>query len=473
MTLRCLIVHVPFLVLFATTLSSTNSAGQSTVHAWLTTEDRISLLAEQPMLRWSPVRQITKAGTVILVEDRTRYQTIDGFGHALTGGSAQLLMKMHPADRHRLLQELFGSGPNDVHTTYLRISVGASDMNDHVYTYDDLRSGTDPQLEHFSLAAEEQDVIPVLREILTLQPDIHIMATPWTAPAWMKSNHALKGGELQDQFYGTYAKYWIRYLTGMQAHGISIEALSPQNEPENAHNTPSMLMTAEQEARFIGSYLGPALAAAGLKTRIIAFDHNCDHPNYPETILGDPIAGRYTDGSGFHLYLGRIDALSRVHEAYPQKNIYFTEQMVVQERDEPELKLAAPVADLIIGAPDHWSRNVLLWNLAADSRNGPHTSDGGCPMCSGALTIEGDKVTRLVAYYTAAHASKFVPPGSVRIASDAGSAALPHIAFLTPRGEHVVLVSNNTSAGETVTLVVGKKQISIWLEAGSVETLVW
>ena len=260
-------------------------------------------------------------------------------------------------------------------------------------------------------------MIPVLREIVAIEPTIKILASAWTAPAWMKDNDAVKGGHLKPELYDTYARYWVMYLKGMQARGITIDALTPQNEPENPQNTPSLVMTADEEAAFIGGHLGPAIAAAGLKTKIIAFDHNCDHPVYSETVLGDPAAARYTDGAGFHLYRGEITALTTVHDAFPTKNIYFTEQMVVPRFDTV---IAKPVTRLIIGAPANWSRNVLLWNLAADPQNGPHTADGGCPMCAGAITLDGDKVTRLVAYYVAAHASKFVPPGSVRIGSSGG-----------------------------------------------------
>jgi glucosylceramidase len=410
----------------------------------------------------------------IEVDDSKHFQTMDGFGHALTGGSAQLLMKMSPPARKALLQELFGDGSADIHTSYLRVTVGASDMNDHVFTYDDMPDGqVDPELRKFSLAEDQKDVIPILREILAIQPGIKILASPWSPPVWMKDNGSFRGGSLKPEYYAVYARYWVKYLQGMEANGIRIDALTPQNEPENSNNTPSLLMTADQEATFIGKYLGPALAAAGLRTKIIAFDHNCDHPIYSETVLRDPDAARYTDGSGFHLYLGKIDALTEVHDAFPSKNIYFTEQMVIPDRRKANQSIAEPVARLIIGAPENWSRTVLLWNLAADPHNGPHTSDGGCPVCTGALTLDGDSVKRLVAYYTTAHASKFVPPGSVRIASPAGQDSLPHVAFRTPQGVHVLIVSNPGSGSHEVRIRVAAREAIATLDAGAVATYVW
>ena len=448
-----------------------NAHAQSKVSVWLTTADKTNLLRERSALKWTRDAGETDA---ILIDDSKKFQTIDGFGHALTGGSAQLISRMSPAARSALLHELFGHGPEDIDTSYIRVSVGASDMNDHVYTYDDIPEGeTDPELTHFSLAEDEKDVIPVLREILQIQPRIKILASPWTAPAWMKDNGKTKGGSLKKEYYAAYARYWVLYLKGMQQHGINVDALTVQNEPENPKNTPSMVMTADEQSDFIGSYLGPALASAGLHTKVIAFDHNCDHPEYPESVLRNSKSGKYTDGSGFHLYRGDITALTQVHDAFPTKDIYFTEQMVIPRRNSADSAVAQPVARIIIAAPQNWSRNVLLWNLAADPQNGPHTPDGGCPICTGALTIDGDRVTRLTAYYAAAHASKFVPPGSIRIASSAPEASLPHVAFLTPAKKHVVIVSNPSSSDATVRFRFGHKISQASLPAGAVATYVW
>jgi glucosylceramidase len=443
-------------------------AQQATVY--LTTPDKTSLLAEQP-------QHLTFAKSnspAIQIDDKTKFQTMDGFGYALTGGSAQLMAKMSPTARTKLIQELFGNGPADVGTSYIRVTVGASDMNDHVYTYDDMPDGeTDPDLKHFSLAPDEADVIPVLKEILKVTPKIKILASPWTAPSWMKDNNNAKGGSLKKEYYGAYATYWVKYLQGMQAAGIPIDALTPQNEPENPKNTPSMVVTSEQEADFIGNYLGPAMAKAGLHTKIISFDHNCDNPNYSIDLLKNSAAAKYTDGSGYHLYRGEITAMTTTHNAFPNKNLYFTEQMVVSRKNDNGLQLSKPVARLIIGAPENWSRNVLLWNLAADPQNGPHTASGGCPICTGAITIDGDTVTRNIAFYTAATASKFVPPGAIRIASPGPADALPHVAYLTPKKKHVLIVSNITDKESTFAFGSRGKSTTTTLPAGAVATYIW
>jgi glucosylceramidase len=348
-------------------------------------------------------------------------------------------------------------------------------MNDHVFTYDDVQAGqTDPSLAHFSLAEDEADLIPVLKEVLAIAPGLQILASPWTAPSWMKSNGLPKGGTLKPELYPVYATYLVRYLKAMQAHGVPIAALTMQNEPENPKNTPSMVLTAEEEGAFLRDALGPALKKARLKTKVVLYDHNCNHPNYPMAILSDAKAAAYADGSGFHLYEGEISAMSQVHDAFPKKNLYFTEQMVVEhERNGVQEPIAEPVSRVLLGAMRNWSRNVLLWNLAADPSFGPHTSDGGCPMCQGAITIDGDKVTRNIAFYAVAQVSEFVPPGSVRIDSTQSDPTLANAAWKTPAGKRVLVVTNTGMAKQEFSVASDGKQFAASLEPGSVGTFVW
>lgn len=441
------------------------------LETWLSSADRTNLVAPQPV---SHFHRFRTAKNAIRVDDTTSYQTIDGFGHAVTGGTAQLMMKMSPGARHALLEDLFGHTPGERNISYIRVSIGASDMNESVYTYDDLPNGsTDPALARFSLAPDEAYVIPTLKEILAIHPGIHILASPWTPPSWMKDNGKSKGGTLLPEYYGVYARYLVKYLQGMKDHGIPITTITVQNEPENAKNTPSMVLTAEQEAQFIGKYFGPALENANLHTEIVAFDHNCDHPQYPITVLGDPYAGKYTGGSGFHLYMGEITALSTVHKAFPDKDIFFTEQMVIRRRNATDFGIAEPIARIVIGATTNWARNVLLWNLAADPQNGPHTNDGGCAMCSGAVTLDADKVTRNLAYYVMAHFTQFVPAGSVRVASPSETVTLPHVAFRTPGGGHVLVVSNTTTKDDQFWIEYKHKFAEAKLPAAAVATYTW
>ena len=459
------------LLAIAITVTPSLSQAQKSAVLWLTNPDKSVLFQRQePSLRFS---KTAVKDPVIDVDDKKTFQSIDGFGFALTGGSAQLLMRMDPAKRAAVLHEMFAYDGNNIGTSYIRVSVGASDLNDHVYSYDDLPEGqTDPAMAKFSLDPDRADVIPVLKLILAINPKIEILASPWSAPPWMKTNNNVKGGKLRPEYYDAYSTYFIKYIQGMKAEGIAIDALTIQNEPLNEKNTPSMQMLAPDQAIFIRDHLGPAFQKAGIKTKIVLYDHNCDVPEYATSILQDPEAAKYVDGSGFHLYGGKIEALTDVHNAAPAKNLYFTEQMVVNRRGVDDMAVGKPVQRIVIGATRNWSRNVLLWNLAADPNFGPHTNNGGCPVCQGAITIDGNNITRNLAYYTVAHASKFVRPGSVRIGSNELE-LLPNVAFKTLRGRKVLIVSNNSSAPQTFNVRYHEKVFKASLNAGAVGTYIW
>jgi glucosylceramidase len=438
---------------------------------WLTTVDRSALLALQtPSLHFA---DSSEALPTIAVNDMQQFQPMEGFGFALTGGSAQLLMRMTPERRTALLKQTFSTEGDGIGASYIRVSIGASDMNDHVYSYDDMPPGqTDPELKNFSLAPDRADVIPALKEILAIDPQIKILASPWSAPAWMKTNDDVRGGELKPEFYGAYAQYLVRYIEGMKAEGISITAITVENEPLNPKNTPSMVVFAQEEDAFIGRCLGPAFEKAGIKTEIQLYDHNPDVPSYPLSILADPVAGKYTVGTAFHLYGGDSRALTDVHREYPNKNLYLTEQSVTQRPGSATIDIAEPVSRVLIGATRNWSRNVLLWNLAADPKAGPHTNNGGCTGCFGAITLDGDRATFNVAYYAAAHFSKFVPPGSVRIGSNELE-QLSTVAFLTPDGKVVLVAANTGNFPRTFEIGYHGKFAKTTMPSESVGTYVW
>ncbi len=448
------------------------SLAQKDATLWLTTPDRSSLLQVQtPPL---PFTKSAPAGLVIDINDAKTYQTMDGFGFALTGGSAQLIIHMEADKRAALLHELFTTDGNGIGVSYLRVSVGSSDMNDHVYSYDDLPQGeTDVDMAKFSIEPDRADVIPVLKEILAINPKIKILASPWSAPLWMKTTGVARGGVLKPEYFDAYAKYFVKYVEAMKAEGITIDTLTVQNEPLNEKNTPSMLMLESEQADFIEKHLGPAFQKAGIKTKIVLYDHNLDHPAYPLSILKEHKASKYVDGTGFHLYGGTVDAMTQVHDAFPKKNLYFTEQSVTDRRNGgTTLNIARPEARIVIGVSRNWSKNVLLWNLAADSQFGPHTNDGGCTGCQGAITIDGNNYTRNLAYYTIAHASKFVPMGSVRVDSNT-SDALPNVAFKTPQGTIVLIVANPGSESLNFSVRYHGESFATSLVAGAVGTYVW
>lgn len=438
---------------------------------WLTKADRSALFEEQKAdLTFKAGKE---SGTTITVDDKPRYQAIDGFGFALTGGSAMHIIRMSADSRAALLKNLFATTAENIGISYLRLSIGASDLNEKVFSYDDMPDGqTDPTLKHFDLGPDKTDVIPVMKQILAINPAIKIMGSPWSPPAWMKTNNDTRGGRLKLDCYPVYAKYLVKYIQAMKANGINIDAITIQNEPLHPGNNPSLLMVAPDEADFIKNNLGPAFKAAGIKTKIIVYDHNADRPDYPISILNDPEARKYVDGSGFHLYGGNISALTDVHNAHPDKNIYFTEQMTVEPENQSTINIVWPVKSLIIGATRNWSRNVLEWNLAADPEYKPYTDRGGCPMCQGAVTIDKNEVKKNVAYYSVAHASKFVRPGSVRIASNS-SDSLPNVAFIRPDGKKVLIVANAGDSAQSFNIKFKGKLLAATLEKGSVATYIW
>lgn len=441
----------------------------SSISYWVTTADQSALLQERKT-NWLK-GTVDQSLPTIHIDEQERYQTIDGFGYTLTGGSAQLLYQLPKEQRQALLRELFSTKGNGIGISYLRISVGASDLDAHVFTYDDPPKGeTDFALKHFSLGENLQDLIPVLQEILAIQPKIKILATPWTAPVWMKTNQSSIGGKLKPDCYQVYAQYLVKYIQAMRAKGIVIDAITPQNEPLNPKNNPSLDMQAEEQADFIANHLGPAFQQATIKTKIVLYDHNCDRPDYPISILNNAKAKPFINGSAFHLYGGDIKALSTVHEAHPDKDLYFTEQWVGGPSNFAG-DFGWHIKNVVIGAMRNWSKNALEWNLAADAEYQPHTP-GGCTNCLGALTIEKNTISRNVAYYIIGQVSKFVPAGSVRIASNLPT-NLPNLAFKRPDGKTVVLVFNDAAKEQAFQIDAKGKILPVHLAAGAAASFLW
>lgn len=441
------------------------------VDFWLTKGDQSILLQKQPGILAFNTK--TNSNPEITVDTTQRYQSVDGFGYTLTSGSATLINSLPANSRASLLQELFGKDANAIGISYLRISIGASDLSASVYTYDDMPAGqTDPTLADFSLDPDRSGgtgLIPLLKEILAINPNIKILGSPWTPPVWMKDNGNSVGGSLKTEYYNVYAQYFVKYVQQMKAEGIAIDAITPQNEPLHPGNNPSLLMTAEQQRDFIKNSLGPAFQATNISTKIIVYDHNCDKPEYPLTILNDPAAKAFVDGSAFHLYAGDISALSTVRNAHQDKNVYFTEQWTSSTGGfEGDLKWH--VKNVVIGSMRNWSRIALEWNLANDPNYGPHTP-GGCTQCKGALTISSS-VSRNVSYYIIAHASKFVPAGSVRVGSN-NYGNLYSVAFETPEKKKVLIVLNDGGSATTFNIKFKGKWTSPVLPANSVATFTW
>jgi len=445
------------------------ASGASDVAFWLTTADGSVLLKQQTTpLNWSLT---AGSGPQIEVDTTATYQTMDGFGFTLTQGSAFVLNKLSPAARGALIRELFSNDAGSIGISYLRLGMGATDLSTHVYSYNDLPAGTtDLSLSKFSLEEDRKDVIPVIKEILAVNPSIKIIATPWSAPVWMKDNGSTVGGSLKPEYYEVYANYFVKYITAMRSEGIVIDAITPQNEPLHAGNNPSMYMPAAAQNNFIKNNLGPLFDRFSLSTKIIIYDHNADQPGYPLQILNDPDTKPFVAGSAFHLYGGDISALSQVKAQHPDKDIYFTEQYTASSGSFGG-DLRWHLKNVLIGASRNWAKVVLEWNLANDASFGPHTA-GGCTTCLGAVTIANGTVTRNVGYYIIGHAAKFVLPGSVRIGSNVAG-ALQNVAFKRPDGKKVLIVQNDSDITQSFTIKFNSKWITTSLPAGAAGTYVW
>jgi len=442
------------------------------VQVWVTTADRSQRLARAADV---VLERATAAPAAIEIDPARRYQTMIGFGAAITDASAWLIRsRMDGAQRAALMQELFGPAPA-LQISFVRLTIGASDFSPAHYSLDDMPDGErDPALAHFSIAPIRDTVVPVVRDALSLNPNLRVMASPWSAPGWMKSSGALIHGTLLPQFYGTFANYLTKYVDAMQAQGIPIYALTVQNEPHfDTPNYPGMLLEADARAQLIGKYLGPALAQRTTRTRILEWDHNWDRPQEPLQVLGNPLAADYVAGVAWHCYAGNVAAQAQVHLAHPDKDAYLTECSGGEWGSPSDSSLLDMTRELIIDSTRAWARGVLLWNLALDQSAGPHL--GGCATCRGLVRIDSRTgvVTRTDDYYVIAHASRFVRPGALRVESNQTESSLDNVAFQNPDGSIVLIAANSATSAKVLSVRCGDHEFRYTMPGESVATFVW
>lgn len=448
------------------------SAPSAAAQRWITTPDRSGLLAREPDL---PILERAADGDVVIAVDAgLAFQEMVGFGAALTDASASLLASLEPARREALMRELFGPEPG-IGLSFVRVPMGASDFSMSHYSYDDRPPGeSDSALAGFSIDADRRTRLPLLREALAINPRLRIVASLWSAPAWMKTSGSLIGGTLRPDAYESFARYLARFVRDYAAAGVPVFALTLQNEPDfEPADYPGMRLSAAARAALVGRYVGPLFARERLGTRLLEWDHNWDQPAQPLAVLADSAARRYLSGVAWHCYAGDVGAQDSVHRAYPDKEVYFTECSGGDWAPNFADNLRWNLSTLVIGTTRGWARGVALWNLALDPRGGPHL--GGCGNCRGVLTIDprtGD-VTRNVEYYALAHASRFVRPGAHRVGSSGADGSLQHVAFVNPDGERVLVVVNATETLVPFAIREGARVIRASLAAGAVSTLRW
>ena len=417
----------------------------------------------------------SSASQVITVTPTTTYQSMTGFGASFTDSAASLVAAS-PL-RNQIMTKLFD--PNQgIGLDFLRQPIGASDFATSLYSYDDMPSGqTDPNLANFSIAHDDSYILPLLQQALSINPQVTVMATPWSPPGWMKTSGSMIGGTLNSSDYQVYANYLVKFLQAYKAAGVPISLITPQNEPEySASSYPSATFTSTQEATFIADDLGPAIKAAGLGTGILDYDHNWNDTSFPETVLGSA-AAQYVVGTAWHCYAGAPSAQSTVEQAYPDYATYFTECSGTQASNPSDTfadTLDWETENLIIDATRNYAKTVVTWNMALNPSGGPSMN---CTTCTAVVTVNNsaDTATYNAEYYSLGQASKFVKPGAVRIGSNTfGSGNIEDVAFQNPDGSTALIVLNsNTSSSSTFGVDENGSSFNYTLPAGAVATFTW
>jgi glucosylceramidase len=455
------------------------SAGCATVptpapagaEVWLTTADEAQKLAPQPAL--------TSVGAMagdeaVTIDSSQRFQQMHGFGAAMTDASAELFSGLPEDKRRAIMAELFGRQGGGLGLSFTRLTVGASDFSATHYSYDDTSgNAADPELKHFSIVPARQYVLPRVREALAINPDLKVMISPWSAPAWMKTSRSLIKGQLEPRYYPAFANYLARTVEAFGREGVPVSMLTIQNEPDfEPDSYPGMRVNPAERAVIIGRHVGPVFRSRRLKTQILDYDHNWDNPEQPWVVLSDSIARKYISGVAWHCYEGDVPAQSQVRDAFSDKDVWFTECSGGEWAPKFGETLGWMTDKLIIGAANHWSRGTLLWNLALDPAHGPHK--GGCGDCRGVVTIDPatGAITRNVEYYALGHASRFVLPGAYRIGVEKRGDGVEAAAFLNPDGSRVAVLHRSKGEGPVAVAIDGERY-SLPLANGSVVTVRW
>jgi glucosylceramidase len=439
--------------------------------AYITTDDLSQALAPTPVTLGG---QGADAGAVVTVDPTTVDQTILGFGASITDSSSYVMTKyLSATSLQQTLAKLFDA-TEGIGLTFLRQPMGASDFSSvGNFSYDD--GAADATLANFSIAQDLKATIPVLKGVLGIEPSIFILGTPWSPPAWMKKNNSMDGtggaaGNSGLDQYGPFGQYFVKFVQAYAAQGITIGAITPQNEPLNGSSTyPGMDLDAPSELALIAQDIGPGFATAGLATQIWAYDHNWDVESYPETIMADGTAGPFTAAAAFHCYAGDPSAMTTFHNDYPKKSIYMTECSGGTWQTDP----FANTNDLANDSTANWAQAISLWNMALDENAGPQND--GCSDCRGVITVNSQSgaVTYNADYYALGHFSKFVRPGASRVASTTSNTALNQVAFRNTNGRLIVVAHNTGSSALTVQVGTGATAMSARVPANAAVTFAW
>ena len=450
------------------------------VSVWLTTDDQKSLMQPQPAL---PLATGASGGTsatlaTVIVDEQNRMQSIDGFGAAMTDSSAYLLNEKVPkAALAGVMQSLFDPAKG-IGVNFLRNPMGASDLARAPYTFDDLTAGaTDAKLASFSIAHDQVDIIPMIQLAKSINPELRLMANPWSPPAWMKSTGSIFGevnnvnSTLLPQFYDAFANYYVKYLQAYAAAGVPLDYISLQNEPLNpTTNYPGMFMASGDQLNVLRDHMLPALTAAKLTTRVLVYDHNWDTPSYAQTVLGDATvaASPLVAGTAWHWYGGPPGAMTIVHNQWPELDQFVTEASGgTWIADEVKQDF-----EMIVHSLRNWARSYVKWGLALDQNRGPN--DGGCNTCTPLVTVNETTgaVSYPIDYYTLGHFSKFIRQGAVRLWTN-NLPGLITVAFANPDASLALVVYNDSAVARQFQVVARGHRFTASLAALAGATYTW
>ncbi|MFF5638782.1 RICIN domain-containing protein [Streptomyces sp. NPDC012825] len=441
--------------------AGTARAADPTAQVWVTTPDGTRKLAAETVPFTGTVQPVD-----IRVDPGSRGQRFTGAGASVTEASAHLVQSL-PADKRADLMKSLFSPSEGIGLNYLRQPLGSTDFNSGgFYTYEDTKGS-------FSLARDQREIIPVVKQATALNPSIRFMGSPWSPPAWMKTGNSLNGGGLRTDHHQAYADYLVKAIKAYGQQGITLTDLTVQNEPEFATSYPSMSMTPAEQAAFL-KVLDRTLTAAGLPTSVLAYDHNWDHPNYPLEVFAATQGIQRVIGAAFHCYGGQPSAQQQVVNA--GKRVFFTECSGTDSANTATTfadTLRWHAENLVVQNMRNGGETVVNWNLALDRNGGPH--QGHCTnRCNGVVEIENGDVTRNAEYYVLGHVSKFVRPGATRIGSTSqGAGGVQNVVFQNPDGSFAAYVVNTASSDRRFSLTEGGRSLVHTLPAGAVATVVW
>jgi glucosylceramidase len=451
----------------------------------LSTNDETQLMAAQPSVNFTTSTADAATNTV-LVDPTQQYQSIEGFGAAFTDSAAYLLMEVEPsAMLSGTLNDLFTLNGNGIGLSFMRIPMGASDLALSVYSFDDMPVGqTDLTLANFSIAHDQTYILPLILQAKTLNPQMKLMANPWSPPGWMKDPSSMNpvsmlGGTLlmTGPNETAFANYFVKYLQAYQAGGVPIDYISLQNEPLYITTAyPSMGMSDTVQLTLLQNYVLPALAANNLSTKVFVYDHNWDTPSYPELVIGGLTAQQLTQvaGTAWHGYEGVPGAQQLVQNQFPTLGNWETEHSggtwVTDQFTSDFLEITQVLRNA--------GKSYVKWSLALDQNLGPNLTQnaglGGCNICTPIVTVNSQTgaVTKDIEFYTLGHYSKYVLPGAVRVYSS-NTPAIASVAFVNPDGSVALIAYNSSVSSQSFQVQWGTQSFSYTLPGTAAATFTW